>query len=33
MIKMLDSGKEQTITVNKGAMDSLMFMQKLENFL
>lgn len=28
---MLDSGKEQTIIVNKGATDSLMFMQKLEN--
>lgn len=31
MIKMLDSGKEQTIIVNKGATRSLMFMQKLEN--
>lgn len=31
MIKMLDSGKEQIIIVNKGATRSLMFMQKLEN--
>lgn len=31
MIKMLDSGEEQTIIVNKGATGSLMFMQKLEN--
>ena len=31
MIKMLDSGKEQTIIVYKGATRSLMFMQKLEN--
>lgn len=31
MIKMLDSGKEQTIIVIKGAIGSLLFMKKIEN--